>query len=82
MDSPPSCLRAVLGEAKVIHMYAPFHPESAGRWRTLAAQWLLQPTSRRERLIRRFRLAISDIRHEYQAGQLMGQASQNACRSR
>jgi hypothetical protein len=73
-----SCMRAVLGDAKVIHMYAPFTLVRGALENACAALWLLQPSSRRERLIRRFRLAVSDIRHEYQAGELMGQASPQA----
>jgi hypothetical protein len=71
-----SCMRAVLGGAKVIHMYAPFTLVRGALENACAVLWLLQPASRRERLIRRFRLAVTDIRHEYQAGVLMGHASQ------
>ena len=59
-------------------MYAPFTLIRGALENACAALWLLQPTSRRERLIRRFRLAVSDIRHEYQAGELMGQTSSQA----
>ena len=74
------CLRAVLGDAKVIHMYAPFTLIRGALENACGAIWLLQPPSRRERLIRRFRLAVSDIRHEYEAADLMGQGSPEARR--
>jgi hypothetical protein len=67
-------MRDVLGGAQVIHMYAPFTLVRGALENACAAVWLLQPASRRERLIRRFRLAVTDIRHEYQAGVVMGQA--------
>lgn len=69
-----SCLQALLGDAKVIHMYAPFTLVRGALENACGAVWLLQPARRKERLARRFRLAIGDIRHEVQAGQLMGQA--------
>jgi hypothetical protein len=70
-----SCLQALLGDAKVVHMYAPFTLVRGALENACAVVWLLQPCQRKERLARRFRLAISDIRHEYQAGEVMGQAS-------
>jgi hypothetical protein len=69
-----SCLQALLGDAKVIHMYAPFTLVRGALENACGAVWLLQPARRKERLARRFRLAIGDIRHEVQAGELMGQA--------
>lgn len=67
-----SCLRALLGDAKVIHMYAPFTLVRGALENACGAVWLIQPAQRKERIARRFRLAISDIRHELQAGELMG----------
>lgn len=69
-----SCLQALFGDAKVIHMYAPFTLVRGALENACGAVWLLQPARRKERLARRFRLAIGDIRHEVQAGELMGQA--------
>jgi hypothetical protein len=69
-----SCLQALLGDAKVIHMYAPFTLVRGALENACGAVWLLQPARRKERLARRFRLVIGDMRHEVQAGQLMGQA--------
>jgi hypothetical protein len=73
-----TCMHAVLGKASLVPMYAPFTLVRGALENACAAIWLLQPASRRERLIRRFRLAISDIHHEYQAGELMGQAEPHA----
>ncbi len=72
-----SCLQALLGDAKVIHMYAPFTLVRGALENACAAVWLLQPTQRTERLARRFRLAIGDIRHEEQVRELMGQPGSN-----
>jgi hypothetical protein len=69
-----SCLQALFGDAKIIHMYAPFTLVRGALENACGALWLLQPTQRKERLARRFRLAIADIRHEVQTGRLMGQA--------
>jgi hypothetical protein len=69
-----SCLRALLGDAKIIHMYAPFTLVRAVLENACAAVWLLQPPQRKDRLTRRLRLAIADIRNGEQARQLIGQA--------
>jgi hypothetical protein len=73
-----SCMHAVLGKANIVPMYAPFTLVRGALENACAAVWLLQPASRRERLIRRFRLAVTDIHHEYQAGELMAQAEPHA----
>jgi hypothetical protein len=70
-----SCLQVLLGDAKVIHKDAPFTLVRGALENACGAVWLLQPPRRKERLTRLFRLAIADIRYEYQAGELMGQAS-------
>jgi hypothetical protein len=66
-------LRALLGGAKVIHMYAPFTLVRGALENACAATWLLQPPSRNDRLTRRFRLAIADIGNGEKARQLTGQ---------
>lgn len=68
-----SCLRVLLGDAKIIHMYAPFTLVRAALENACAAVWLLQPPRRKLRLARRLRLAIGDIRNGEQARQLTGQ---------
>jgi hypothetical protein len=67
------CLRALLDDAQVIHMYAPFTLVRAALENACGAVWLLEPVQRKERLTRQFRLAITDIRHDDQAGKLTGQ---------
>ena len=66
------CLHALLGDAKVIHMYAPFTLVRAALENACGAVWLLQPAERKDRLARRFRLAIDDVRNGEQARHLTG----------
>jgi hypothetical protein len=77
-----SCLRALLGDAKVIHMYAPFTLVRGALENACGAVWLLQPPGRKDRLTRRFRLAIADIRNGEQARQLTGQAGPRSAQER
>jgi hypothetical protein len=77
-----SCLRAVLGDAKVIQMYAPFTLVRGALENACGAVWLLQPPQRKERLTRRFRQAIADIRYEEQARELMQQPDARAVQRR
>lgn len=67
------CLRTLLCEAKVVHMYAPFTLIRAGLENACGAVWLLQPAKRKERLARRLLLAIDDVRQREQARQLVCQ---------
>src|ERR1700733_323624 len=69
-----SCLRVPLGDAKTIHMYAPFTLVRSALENGSAAVWMLQPPQRGERLARRFRFAIEDIRNGERARKLTGQA--------
>lgn len=77
-----SCLRVLLGDAKVIHMYAPFSLVRGALENACGAVWLLQPPQRKERLARRFRLAIADIRNGEQARKLTGQAGPRTAQER
>lgn len=67
------CLRALLGDAKVIYMYAPFTLVRASLENACGAVWLLQPGRRNDRLERRLRLALDDIRNSEQIKLLTGQ---------
>lgn len=58
-----TCLRAVLGGARVVPMYAPFSLVRAVLENACAAVWMLQPPQRSERLARRLRFAVTDIRN-------------------
>jgi hypothetical protein len=75
-------LRALLGGAKVIHMYAPFTLVRGALENACAATWLLQPPSRNDRLTRRFRLAIADIGNGEKARQLTGQPASRTAQER
>lgn len=55
-----SCLRALLGDAKVVHMYAPFSLVRSALENACAAVWMLQPPRRADRLVRRLRFAVTD----------------------
>jgi hypothetical protein len=67
------CLRVLLGDAKTIHMYAPFTLVRAALENGSAAVWMLQPPQREERLARRLRFAVEDIRNGERARKLTGQ---------
>lgn len=66
------CLRSVLRDARMIHMYAPYSLVRAALENASAAVWMLHPASRTERVIRRLRLAAVDIRNGEQAKVLVG----------
>lgn len=68
------CLRVLLGDAKTIHMYSPFTLVRSALENGSAVVWMLQPPQREERLARRFRFAIEDIRNGERARKLTGQA--------
>lgn len=68
-----ACLRVLLTEAKVIHMYAPFTLLRAALENSCAAVWLLEPGSSVDRLSRHFRKVLDDIRNEEQVRDLMHQ---------
>jgi hypothetical protein len=76
------CLRALVGDAKVIHMYAPFSLVRGALESACGAVWLLQPPQRNERLGRRFRLAIADIRNGEQARKLTGRPGPRTAQER
>ena len=76
------CLQALLDDAKVIHMYAPFTLVRAALENACGAVWLLEPVQRKERLARQFRLAITDVRHDEQTRELMGQPGTKTAQER
>src|SRR5258708_22160694 len=67
------CLRSLLQDAHVIHMFAPYSLVRGALENASAAVWMLHPSSRIERVGRRLRLATTDIRHSEAAKQLVGQ---------
>lgn len=68
------CLRAVLRDAAIVHMYAPYTLLRAAFENACAAVWLLQPPLRAERVARRLRLAMNDIHHGEAAKTISHQA--------
>jgi hypothetical protein len=68
-----TCLRAVLGGARVVPMYAGFSLVRAVLENACAAVWMLQPPQRPERLTRRLRFAVTDIRNGEEAKEVIGQ---------
>ena len=67
------CLRSLLREAQVIHMYAPYSLVRAALENACAAVWMLQPPRRPDRIERRLRFAMTDIRNGEEAKRLTGQ---------
>jgi hypothetical protein len=55
------CLRSVLGEARTIHMYAPYALIRAALENASAAVWMLHPGNRVERITRRLRFRALDV---------------------
>jgi hypothetical protein len=68
-----TCLQALLRDAKVIHRFAPYALVRGALENASAAVWLLQPPRRADRLSRRLRLAIEDVRNGEQAREMTGQ---------
>jgi hypothetical protein len=68
-----SCLDVLMRDAKTIHMYAPFTLLRSALENGSAAIWMLEPPQREERLARRFRFAIEDIKNGERARKLTGQ---------
>lgn len=66
------CLRTLLKDAHLMHMYAPYSLARAALENASAAVWLLAPEERRERILRRLRFAAQDIRGGEEAGRLIG----------
>lgn len=67
------CLRALVGDARAVHMFAPYSLVRAALENASAAVWMLQPPRRTDRLARRLRFAVTDIRNGEQVKQLTGQ---------
>lgn len=67
-----NCLYALLKDAQVIHMFAPFSLVRAALENASAAVWMLQPPSRPSRVCRRLRFAAANIRNGDDAIQLAG----------
>jgi hypothetical protein len=72
------CLRTLLADAKIIHMYAPYSLTRGALENACSAVWVLQPTSRHERVMRRLRIAVSDIQHGEKAWELTGAERQRS----
>lgn len=68
-----TCLQALLRDARVIHRFAPYALVRGALENACRAVWLLEPPRRADRLGRRLRLAIDDVRNGEQARDLTGQ---------
>jgi hypothetical protein len=68
------CLRTLVRDAGIIHMYAPYTLMRAAFENACSAVWLLQPNRRDERITRRLRLATSDINHGEDAKKITGKS--------
>ena len=66
------CLRSVLQDARLIHMFAPFSLVRPALENASAGVWILKPQRRCERITRRLRLAADDIRKGEEARRLTG----------
>jgi hypothetical protein len=67
-----NCLRTLLRDAGLIHMYAPYSLVRSALENACAAVWILHPPSRPERMARRLRFAAEDIRNGENAKELIG----------
>lgn len=66
------CLRDVLLDAQMLHIYAPYTLLRGAVENAAAAAWVLAPASRDARVTRRLRLAAVDMRNGTAAAQLIG----------
>jgi len=67
-----NCLHALLKDAQVIHMFAPYSLVRAALENASAAVWMLHPSGRATRICRRLRLAVANIRNGDAARELAG----------
>lgn len=65
---------ALLHDARIVHMYAPYTLVRGALENACASVWMLQPPDRTERILRRLRFAVNDINHGEEARDLTGQA--------
>jgi hypothetical protein len=68
-----NCLRALVHDARVLHMYAPYTLVRGALENACASVWMLQSPDRTERVLRRLRIAVNDISHGEEARALTGQ---------
>jgi hypothetical protein len=66
------CLRALIADAQLLNMYAPYTLVRAALENASAAVWLLAPASRTDRITRRLRLATLDLRSADKVATVMG----------
>src|SRR5205823_6269469 len=66
------CLHALIADAQLLNMYAPYTLVRAALENASAAVWLLAPASRTERITRRLRLAALDLRSADKVATAMG----------
>jgi hypothetical protein len=66
------CLRSVIRDASILHIYAPYTLVRAALENAAAAVWVLHPASRDERVMRRLRLAASDLRNGSAVAEVVG----------
>lgn len=67
-----NCLRTLLKDAQMMHMYAPYSLVRAAVENACAAVWLLAPDDRAERIRRRLRFAALDIKGGEAVKELVG----------
>jgi hypothetical protein len=67
-----NCLHALLRDAHMIHMFAPYSLVRSALENASVAVWMLQPASRPGRVARRLRFAMVDIRNSEEAKRLTG----------
>jgi len=69
---PLNCLLALLRDAHMIHMFAPYSLVRSALENASAAVWMLQPKRRTERVARRLRFATLNIQNSERVKQLIG----------
>lgn len=77
-----NCLHALLKDAHVIHMYAPYSLIRSALENACAAVWMLQPARRADRVSRRLRFATNDIRNGEDAKRLIDKVGPRSERER
>jgi hypothetical protein len=67
-----NCLQAVLRDARMIHMFAPYSLVRSALENASAAVWMLHPNVRTTRLVRRLRFAAANIDNSERMKRLIG----------
>ncbi|MGH3648782.1 MAG: hypothetical protein ACRDTM_16605, partial [Micromonosporaceae bacterium] len=76
------CLRSLIADARIVHMYAPYTVLRAALENAATAVWLLAPRTRTPRILRRLQLAALDCRNSNSIQTVMGHTPRRTLQDR